>query len=514
MDRHKDKLPGNGELGPTLESATTESTGQTVELIQLDPQAVRRDIGPFQIIALGFNIPNSWAGVATAFSTALTAGGPVSLIYGNFVITAMFGSAAVTLAELASVYPTAGGQYHFTSIIAPKRLNRSMSYICGMIATVSWIICSTSVASITSLCIAAIAEFYNGYKANSWQLFLISQALNIFALGYNLFLLKRTRWIHDAAFFLTLSTFLAISIICLVRSDKQSSTWVWTTFESSSGWTPIVSFFTGLSTPAYMFGGLDAALHLAEETLDASRTVPMALMSTIGIGFFSGFLFSVAMTYCIPSLDIFANDPLPIYKLWRIASKSNTAGTAFLIVGILIFTFILIATQQTTSRLLWALARDRGLVFSSHFAQLSPKLGGIPVAALVLDACLVFLCGCISLGSTAAFNALVGAFSLLQMVSFAFPAALLLYRRRSERVLPRKRAFKVPEIVGWACNIVTIIAAVIETVFFTFPTVLPVTGSNMNYAVVVLAVIAIVMVINWIVFARKHYQGPRMSIAL
>lgn len=58
-----------------------------------------------------------------------------------------------------------------------------------------------------------------------------------------------------------------------------------------------------------MFGGLDSALHLAEETLDASRTVPKALMSTIGIGFFSGFVFSVAMTYCIPSLDIFANDP-------------------------------------------------------------------------------------------------------------------------------------------------------------------------------------------------------------
>lgn len=109
--------------------------------------------------------------------------------------------------------------------------------------------------------------------------------------------------------FLTLSTFITISIVCLAQGDKQSSTWVWTNFEPSSGWPPVVSFFTGLTTHAYMFGGLDSALHLAEETLDASRTVPKALMSTIGIGFFSGFVFSVAMTYCIPSLDIFANDP-------------------------------------------------------------------------------------------------------------------------------------------------------------------------------------------------------------
>ncbi|UKZ53889.1 hypothetical protein TrVGV298_007691 [Trichoderma virens] len=465
MDQQVDKLPEKAEHDNALELAATESTSQTVELIQLNPQAVPRDIGAFQIIALGFNIPNSWAGVATAFSAALTAGGPVSLIYGNFVITAMYASAAVTLAELASVYPTA-------------------------------------------------AEFYSGYKANAWQLFLISQGLNLFSLAYNLFLLKRTRWIHDAAFFLTLSTFLTISIVCLARGDKQSSTWVWTNFEPSSGWPPVVSFFTGLTTHAYMFGGLDSALHLAEETLDASRTVPKALMSTIGIGFFSGFVFSVAMTYCIPSLDIFANDPVPIYKLWRIASKSDTAATVFLVTGIVIFTFILIATQQTTSRLIWALARDRGLVFSSQFAKLSPKFGDIPVAALILDAGLIFVCGCISLGSTAAFNALVGVFSLMQMISFALPAALLIYRRRSEKVLPRKRAFRVPEILGWACNIGTVIAAVIETVFFTFPSVLPVTGSNMNYAVVVLAVIVIVMVVNWIVFAKKHYQGPRIGVVL
>lgn len=256
-----------------------------------------------------------------------------------------------------------------------------------------------------------------------------------------------------------------------------------------------------------MYGGLDATLHLAEETLDPSRTVPKALMSTIGIGFFSGLVFSVAMAYCLPNLDALANDlsvirrtPLfyafmlwltrreflnrvPVYKLWRLATKSDTAGTVFLVIVILLTTYIIAATQQTTSRLLWALARDRGLVFSPRFAKLSPRLGDIPVAALFLDAGLIFVCGCTGLASSAAFNALVGVFSLMQMISFAIPAALLMYRRRSEKVLPRKRAFKVPEVVGWACNIGTVVAAVIQTVFFTFPTVLPVTGGNMSKSV-------------------------------
>lgn len=191
---------------------------------------------------------------------------------------------------------------------------------------------------------------------------------------------------------------------------------------------------------------------------------------------------------------------VPVYKLWRIASKSDTAGTVFLIIIIIILTYIIAATQQTTSRLLWALARDRGLVFSSQFAKLSPKLGDIPMAALLLDAGLIFVCGCISLGSSAAFNALVGVFSLMQMISFAIPAALLIYRKRSEKVLPRKRAFKVPEMVGWACNVGTIVAAVIETIFFTFPTVLPVTGSNMSKSI-----------LFYLFFDASYYEGHANS---
>jgi hypothetical protein len=48
------------------------------------------------------------------------------------------------------------------------------------------------------------------------------------------------------------------------------------------------------------------------------------------------------------------------------------------------------------------------------------------------------------------------------------PAALLLYHRRSAVALPTKRSFKVPEPIGWICNIVTVIFTFISTVFFTF----------------------------------------------
>jgi choline transport protein len=38
----------------------------------------------------------------------------------------LVGACAATLAELASVYPTAGGQYHWTSILAERRWGRGI----------------------------------------------------------------------------------------------------------------------------------------------------------------------------------------------------------------------------------------------------------------------------------------------------------------------------------------------------------------------------------------------------
>lgn len=91
----------------------------------LHPEAVR-DISPFAIIAVGWNICNSWAGLAATLALSIASGGTATLIYGILTITIMVGSSAASLAEIASVYPTAGGQYHWTSILAPEKWSRGL----------------------------------------------------------------------------------------------------------------------------------------------------------------------------------------------------------------------------------------------------------------------------------------------------------------------------------------------------------------------------------------------------
>ncbi|KAI7762061.1 hypothetical protein LZL87_004368 [Fusarium oxysporum] len=354
-----------------------------------------------------------------------------------------------------------------------------------MISTLSWTINAASVALIGSQLLVPFPQFFNGYEPERWHLFLIYQGLNLLSLFYNLFLLKRTNWIHDCAFVLTLSTFFVTCITCLSRSRKQSPEWVWTKFETTTGWNDGVAFMTSLVTPCYMHGGLDAALHLAEETLNASQTVPRALMATIGIGFLTAFTFAVSMAYCISDLEGLLTSTMPIFQLWRTATRSDAAGVTFLVSLTIIVIFVPIAIQQTTSRLIWAFPRDQGLYLSDHFSQLSPKLRDIPSNALILNTVLVFLCGCLFLGSTAAFNALVGSFLLLQMISFALLAALLIYQKRSSTFLPQSRGFRVPDPVG-----------------------------KKDYASVVLLALLLFSVVNWFMFAKQQYQGPRVELIL
>lgn len=94
-----------------------------LEHLGLEPQ-MKKNLGPFAILCVGFNICNSWVGLAATMVIGMESGGSVTILYGLIVVLFFLGCSALTMAELASVYPTAGGPYHWTSILAPEYSNR------------------------------------------------------------------------------------------------------------------------------------------------------------------------------------------------------------------------------------------------------------------------------------------------------------------------------------------------------------------------------------------------------
>lgn len=140
--------------------------------------------------------------------------------------------------------------------------------------------------------------------------------------------------------------------------------------------------------------------------------------------------------------------------------------------------FALNACQEVAGRLTWAFARDNALMGSKYFGHVDKKLQ-VPVWALLGNAFVILVIGCVYLGSTTAFNAFIGSGLLLQQCTFAIPAALLLWHRRSEAVLPKSRYIRLGAL-GWVANVVTVAFAPLITVMYCFPIQVPVTGSSMS----------------------------------
>lgn len=304
------------------QSVAVESIHNGLNLIPTtEARKLKRNFSGWSILAVAFSICNSWIGIAVSFGIAISLGGSMTLLYGIILVSFSFVGTGITLAELASVYPTAGGQYHFTSILATKRYNKSLSYSCGLLAVFSWIAITASVTISVVQMIFAIVGQYHDYTPHAWHYFLLYQAINILVLSYNLFVLRKTIFIYDigckfctklrfsVAHFLllvllTLSLFIIITITCGARSETtETSRNVWTVFVNNSGWSNGVSFLTGTSTPQFMFVGIDAALHLAEECLEAERVVPKAVMTTVAIGFGTAFAFAISMCYSVTDLE-------------------------------------------------------------------------------------------------------------------------------------------------------------------------------------------------------------------
>ncbi|KAK3303835.1 uncharacterized protein B0T15DRAFT_496366 [Chaetomium strumarium] len=429
--------------------------------------------------------------VAATLAVSIAAGGSVTLRYGIVLIFILGTACALTMAEIASVYPTSGGQYHYTNILAPRRYSRVLSYICGLLNVFGWIVLAAGFTITIPQMITALVMYWDpAYDPRRWLMFLMYQAVNLFFAAYNILLLKRTAWLYDVG----------------CPTPKQPNQLVWSAFINTTGWASDgIDFLTGLLNANFIYSGLDGAIHIAEDCINPAVAVPWALLSTVTIGGATAFVFAVAMTYSYHNFDAVLASPFPIFELWQQALSSPAAATAFLLILMLCGSFGVLGALQTASRLTWCFAPDDALVGSHLLRRIihphphphpHSRLAGVPVWALSAN-CAVVALGCLG---------------------FAIPAALVLrYRLRGREAVDRvllsssSSKFRLPSAVGWVANTLTVVHGLVALVFYSLPAQLPATGSNMNYAYAVLGIIALFAAGNWIWYARTRYQGPRLD---
>lgn len=178
--------------------------------------------------------------------------------------------------------------------------------------------------------------------------------------------------------------------------------------------------------------GYDAATHLSEELPDPKRKVPIAMVGSVVINGFLGFIWCIVLLFCLGDPTIVLSSPtgFPFMQIFYDVTHSPAGASVMSLIVSLIAVAANAAGLTSTSRTFWALARDNAMPKAGYFSHVDTKLH-VPVRMIVLISILQFLLGFIYLGSTTAFNAVLSMAILGMYLSYLLPIVyMLLYGRK------------------------------------------------------------------------------------
>ncbi|KAF2466342.1 amino acid permease, partial [Lindgomyces ingoldianus] len=476
---------------------------------------LKRAFTPLAMLGLAFAILNSWTALSASLSLALPSGGSASVVWGLVTAGICNLCLAASLAEFLSAYPTAGGQYHWVAVIAWKRWVPLLSWITGWINVSGWIALVASGGLLGSQLIVGVISLFNPtYTPERWHQFLIYIGYNIFAFIINAFMNASLPYVNKAAITWSILGFVVISITVLscTSPNYASGYFVFRQFINETGWPDGIAWLLGLLQGGLGLTGYDAVAHMIEEIPNASIEGPKIMIYCVAIGTFTGFVFLVVLLFVSGgnSEDIISSPAGPLLQILYNATQNRAGAVCLLMFPLICLLFATTSIMTTSSRMTYAFARDGGLPASRFFAKVHPKLGQ-PLNSLLLTTILVIIFGCIFLGSSSAFNAIISASVVALGVSYAIPVAINCLQGRKK--LP-PRAFVLPNAFAWFANLLGIAYVIVTTVLFVFPPELPVTASNMNYCIVAFAIILIISTVQWFVDGRKNFTGPRTEMGL
>ncbi|KAG0152898.1 hypothetical protein PDIDSM_1857 [Penicillium digitatum] len=353
------------------QGVSTSNADRTLEDMGYKPE-FSRNRSIWQVTFMCFILSSVPYGLSTTLYYPLAAGGPANIIWGWVIVTFLILCVAISLAEITSVYPTAGGVYYQTFVLSPLWCRRVASWICGWSYVAGNITITLAVNFGTALLFVACLDVFEKSPGvgitddfQTYQTFLIFLAITLLTHAISAFGNKWLPWLETFAIFWTMAGLLAI-VVCLLAIAKQGrhdASWVFGHFETQAGWPAGWSFFIGLLQAAYATSATGMIISLCEEVQEPAVMVPKAMVGTVIINFIAGLLSLIPVCFVLPDLTYLVNlasgQPTPaIFK----AAIGNSAGTFCLLIPLLVLGIICgVGCVTATSRCTWAFARDGGI---------------------------------------------------------------------------------------------------------------------------------------------------------
>jgi amino acid transporter len=525
-------------LGVSVSSSFPPDAPDGLEVIDHDErrlnemgyqQELKRGMGSFSNFAVSFTIISIITGVLQTFWLGMIAGGPRTMIIDWVVAGTFITFMGLSLAEICSAYPTAGGLYYWSARLARRRAPVWSWYtgwfnLLGQVAVTASI--DFGLANFIGFFIKlAIAP---SFAAKPWQILLIYGIVLATHGTLNTFGVKLVAKFNDISVWWHLvGTAVIVVVLFALPNKHQTLGSVFSSYTNSTGlnwfhgsglWISIV----GLGVCAYTITGFDASAHMSEETRDAATSGPRGIVMSIVVSAVAGLILLISLCYALPgSPSSDAYNALPASGAAASANLfldvlSRHLAEFLIIIGIVAQFFCGMASVTANSRMVYAFSRDGAVPGHKYWHRINPRTR-TPTNSIWFSVAFSFILGVPSLKTSAsgvpvAFNAVVSVAVVAFTISFALPILL--------RLLRGSDFTEGPVTMGrWSkpLNVLSLIWTVVICAAFLLPQgTLHVDGkfqwSLFNYAPIAVAVVVGYATLSWFLSARHWFTGPKWTV--
>ncbi|GIL73930.1 hypothetical protein Vretimale_5120 [Volvox reticuliferus] len=480
----------------------------------------------FNCFGSGFTALSPLTALGGTYGFGLTYGGPVVMTWGWLVVTFFTTSMGLSMAELASAYPTSGALYYWSFKLAPRRLRNLACWMTGWILTMGQAAFSASNSyTFVHLLSTAIKVLFDVHLKSGHEFLLLLGSLVIIGL-LNCGSARLT------AFMITMGTLwhlIALAAFCvtvpLLAPQREDAKYVFTSWQAHHEYTgisnPVYTVLVGLLMQQWTLTGYDGAAHIAEETHHAEVNVPRAILFTILGAGITGYAFVLSLLFVrldYQQLTDPANETEGenvvlqiLIELTKAAYGSVSAGVALFSIPIVGTFFCSYQSIANNSRMLYAFARDKGVPLAAFAKVVHPRTKA-PIFGVAYMLVLTAL-----LAAPMCFNSFV----FPAVTSFAVVGCYLAYSLPVVcKVATGVRCFlpgpfHLGPRLSYANNVVSLFWVGTVTVLFTLPQIYPIELINMNWSAPILG-LAIAFALGWYYLpkygAKKWFIGPRANL--
>ena len=349
-------------------TATVEPTASDERLLHRlgYAQELFRAMGGFRNFAISFSIISILTGCLPSYFLAFHWGGPVSITWGWLIVGLFTTFVALSMAEIASTYPTAGGLYYWSS----KLGGPAWGWFTGWFNLLG-LVGIGAVGYGLATFLTALLNLLWSYPNDRHHIFVLFAAAMLAAMLVNVFDVRVTSFLNAVSVWWHLiGAAVIVTALAVIPDHHQSASYVFTQTVNNSGfggngWGSATFFMVfaigSIGMAQYTLVGYDASAHMAEETHKASRSAAIGMIMAVVVSVAAGFVLLLAMTFAIPNQTEVQNhfgDIAPY--IWTNALSSTWAEVLLFIVVCAQF-LCLTACMTAGSRLLFAFSRDRAV---------------------------------------------------------------------------------------------------------------------------------------------------------